>query len=69
MDKVTQDKLIHQLFIGKVVGEIGSEKTLELLREARKAMEDVGVDPLIHRKVRKRAEERLKKELDDSRKG
>ena len=36
MDK---DKLIRQLFIGKVSEIIGQEKTLELLREAKTAIE------------------------------
>ena len=28
-------KLMHELFVGKVVDEIGFEKTVELLRDAR----------------------------------
>tara|TARA_R110000803_G_scaffold76454_3_gene141099 strand:+ start:103 stop:237 length:135 start_codon:yes stop_codon:yes gene_type:complete len=31
-------KLIHQLFIGKVSDVIGFEKTIELLRESKKAI-------------------------------
>lgn len=30
-------KLVHQLFIGKVVDEIGIERTTELLEEAKEA--------------------------------
>ena len=30
-------KLVHQLFIGKVIDEIGSERTTELLKEAKEA--------------------------------
>jgi len=38
MDK---QKLIHQLFIGKVVEIIGQEKAIELLREAKTAIESI----------------------------
>jgi len=38
MDK---QKLIHQLFIGKVTEILGNEKTTELLREAKIAIESV----------------------------
>lgn len=37
MKEVTQqqkDKLVHQLFIGKVCDAIGNEKTIQLLKEA-----------------------------------
>lgn len=34
-----REKLIHQLFVGKVAEIIGQEKTLELLREAKQAIE------------------------------
>ena len=36
MTKETKDKLIHQLFIGKVAEIIGYDKTLFLLQEATK---------------------------------
>ena len=34
---MTDIKLVHQLFIGKVIDEIGSERTTELLKEAKEA--------------------------------
>lgn len=39
MKKITY-KLMYQLFIGKVVDEIGSEKTIQLLKECKKALEN-----------------------------
>ncbi len=33
------EKLIHELFIGKVADELGIEKTTKLLREAREVIE------------------------------
>ena len=38
MDK---QKLIHQLFIGKVAEFIGQEKAIELLKEAKHAIESI----------------------------
>ena len=35
-----KDKLINQLFIGLVINELGLDKTLELLKEAREAFKD-----------------------------
>lgn len=32
-------KLIHQLFVGKVADEIGEEKTYQLLKEAKEAID------------------------------
>lgn len=37
-EKYKKEKLIYQLFIGKVSETIGIEKTLELLKESRKEM-------------------------------
>ena len=34
---MNKEKLIHQLFIGKVSDEIGLKRTTELLREAKEA--------------------------------
>ena len=39
MEKQEIEKLVHQLFIGKVAEILGFEKTLELLREAKNAFE------------------------------
>jgi ribosomal protein L37AE/L43A len=36
---VDKQKLIHQLFVGKVADEIGFQKTMKLLAEATKAFE------------------------------
>ena len=33
-----RDKLIHQIFVGKVVEELGYEKTLKLLQDAHAAI-------------------------------
>lgn len=43
MSKLTekQTKLIHQLFIGKVADVLGFDKTLELLKEAKKAILEI----------------------------
>ncbi len=34
-----KDKLIHQLFVGKVADILGTEKTTELLKESREAID------------------------------
>ena len=39
-----KEKLIHQLFIGKVASEIGMEKTAKLLNEAKEAFKNYGVE-------------------------
>jgi hypothetical protein len=36
-----KDKLIHELFVGKVVGIIGFDKTLELLKESKEAINSI----------------------------
>lgn len=41
MDNQEEEKLIHQLFIGKVVEIIGFEKTLELLKKSKEAIEKI----------------------------
>jgi hypothetical protein len=38
---MNEEKLKHQLFIGKVTDVIGMEKTLELLKEVKDALEDI----------------------------
>ena len=38
---MNKQKLIHQLFIGKVADVIGFDKTTELLKEAIEAFKDV----------------------------
>ncbi len=40
MDQSKEDKLIHQLFIGKVVEIIGFDKTVKLLKEAADAIKN-----------------------------
>ncbi len=42
MDK---EKLIHQLFIGKVADVIGFDETVKLLKEAKKAIEEMLEQP------------------------
>lgn len=37
---IQKDKLIHQLFIGKVVEIIGFDETIRLLQETNKALEN-----------------------------
>jgi hypothetical protein len=39
-DKYKREKLKYQLFIGKVSEIIGYEKTIELLRESKKAIDN-----------------------------
>lgn len=39
-----RDKLIHELFIGKVVGVIGLNKTIELLKESKYTIDNVLTD-------------------------
>lgn len=41
MKEVEKLKLIHQLFIGKVVEVIGFEKSVQLLKEAQEAIDEL----------------------------
>ena len=34
-------KLTHELFVGKVIGELGFDKTIELLKEAKEAIKPI----------------------------
>lgn len=37
---MNKQKLIHELFVGKVSDELGFDKTLELLKEAKEVFKD-----------------------------
>tara|TARA_R110000803_G_scaffold131141_5_gene198424 strand:+ start:2339 stop:2539 length:201 start_codon:yes stop_codon:yes gene_type:complete len=57
-------KLVHQLFVGKVVDEIGMDKTIELLKQAKEAfsIHDV-IGSKLTESEKKEIEERIKKQF------